>query len=584
MKRSAAVNFFGPAQPLRMLRMTGVAALLGLAGSDRLAAQERFAVPPNRPGFFDERPLNLVPENPPLPPLDVLLPRVGEQAFPPLEIRVTAFAFEGNTVCSNAELAAVVAPFSGRTITAEELEQARLAVTAHYIGRGYVNSGAVLGDQEIDRGVITFTIVEGRLSDIEVRGNRWLRSRYIARRLERRSGPPLNVHGIQEALLLLNDHAVIEKVNADLQPAGKPGESRLVVNVKERFPLHAGLEFSNDRPASVGAEHLDFVASDQSLTGNGDLLDARLTLLNRTKSGAETGFENFAVSYALPLNSWDTTLRLAYSQNDYAIIEEPFLLLDISGRSHEYEVSLRQPLYRTFQTEFALSLTGARRHSETFLRGEPFTLAPGAVDGETDVTVIRFAQEWSRRTQSQVIALRSSLNFGIRAFGATDNGTDRDAEFFSWLGQVQYIQRFGQHGVQLILRGDFQWTPDQLLTLEQFSIGGIDSVRGYRENQLVRDKAVVGTAELRVPLWSNGRGKPVLQVAAFYDIGAGWNNDEPTPAPGTISSIGAGLIFTPNERISAELYWAHRLTEIANVGERDLQDDGFHFRVTVLAF
>ncbi len=577
---TAPVRFFSGKTGRTWSGVAGLSLWLGAP----LTAEEPFSVPANRPAFLEAHLLRLAPENPPLPPLEVLLPKAGVASLLPLQIRVNSYAFAGNTVFFSAELAAVVAPFAGRTITAEELEQARLAVTAHYVERGYVNSGAVLGDQDIEKGAVTFTIVEGRLSVIEVRGNRWLRSGYIARRLEHGKAAPLNVRRIQEALLLLNDNAVVEKVNADLQPGDQPGESRLVVHVKERFPLHAGLELANDRPASVGAEHLDFLASDQSLTGHGDLLDARVSLLNRTESGAASGFENFAVSYALPLNSWDSTVRFAYRQNDYALIEEPFSLLDISGRSHDYEISLRQPLYRTFQTEFALSLTGALRHSETFLRGEPFTLAPGAVNGETDVTVLRFGQEWSHRTQSLVISLRSSFNLGIGAFDSTNNGTARTGEFFSWLGQARYIQRLGQRGVQIILRGDVQWTSDQLLTLEQFSVGGISTVRGYRENQLVRDKAIVGSAELRVPVWSRGNGRPILQLAAFYDIGAGGNVGEKTPDPQVIHSAGAGLIFTPNERINAEIYWAHRFIEIESIASDDLQDSGVHFRVTVLAF
>lgn len=558
-----------------------VFALAAICGA-ALRAQEPLAPLPSGPGVREERPFTLAPEELPLPPLDVLLPRVESVRPPPLAVRVETFLFEGNTVFADEELAGLLAPFTGRTINAEELEEARLAITAHYIDRGYVNSGAVLEDQEIDGGAITFTIVEGKLTAIDVRGNRWLRSRFIQRRLERRSGPPLNIKGLQEALLLLNDHPVITKINADLQPAGTPGESRLVVNTTERFPIRAGLEFSNDRPASVGAEHLDFLASHQSLTGNGDALDLRIGLLHRSENGAESGFENAAVSYTLPLSSWETTLRLGWSQNDYTVIEEPFAELAIDSRSRSWDVTLRQPLYRTFETELAISVSASQRHSESFLRGEPFTFSPGAVDGEMDLTVLRFAQEWFHRSQQHVIALRSSLHFGIDALDATENGTDRDGEFFAWLGQAQFIRRFGS--AQLILRGDFQWTGDRLLSLEQFSIGGINSVRGYRENQLVRDSGVIGSAELRVPLWSNSRGAPVVQIAAFYDLGKGWNNDEPTPAPKKIHSAGCGLIFTPGEFVSAEIYWAHAFTEIESGGEKDLQDEGIHFRVRALAF
>ena len=547
-------------------------------------AQTPYLPLPTGPSPAEPRTFALAPENPPLPPLAVLQPRVGAGLFPPLEFPVRAFDFSGNRVFSKEELARVTAPYAGRTITAEELEQARLAVTAHYVQAGYVNSGAVLEDQDLAGGVVVFKIVEGTLDAVELRGNRWLRTSFIQHRLARWTHPPLQVARLQEALLLLNEYPMIVKVNADLQPAGEPGKSRLVVNVKERFPFHAGLEFSNDRPASVGAEHLDFIGSDQSLTGNGDALDFRLGLLNRSKGGAVSGLENFSVGYLLPLTPWDTTLRLAYRQNDYTVIEEPFAAIGIDGRSSSFDIALRQPLYRTPQTELALSLTGSRRRSETFLAGRPFSLSPGAVDGESSVTVLRFGQEWLSRTQQQVIALRSSFHFGIDALGATNDGTRRNGEFFAWLGQGQYIRRLDRRGTQVILRGDAQWTSDQLLSLEQFSIGGIDTVRGYRENQIVRDTGVIGSVELRVPVWLRGTGRPILQVAGFYDIGAGWDVGAATPDPKMIHSAGVGLIFSPNDKINAEIYWAHRFTETMTPEKKDLQDWGLNFRVAVYGF
>lgn len=547
-------------------------------------AQNPFAPSRQRFSPLESRPLTLTPENLPLPPPESHQPHGAATEFPSLQFHVTGFRFEGHHVFSSEQLAAVVSQYAGRTINAEELEQARLAVTAYYVKNGYINSGAVLEDQDLEGGVILFKVIEGTLNEIEVRGNRWLRSHFIKRRVAHGGSSPLQIGQLQEALLLLNQQPMIAKVNADLQPAGEAGTSRLVVNVKERFPFHAGLTFSNDRPASVGAEHLDFIGSDQSLTGNGDAFDVRFGLLNRSKNGAESGLENFALSYALPLSSWETMLRVSYQQNNYSIIEDPFDVLNIEGRSRSFDISLRQPLYRTLKSEFALSLTVSQRHSESFLRGERFSLSPGAVDGETDVTVIRFGQEWFHRTQEQVIALRSTFHFGLNALGATKNGTDRDGGFFSWLSQAQYVRRLDQRGTHVILRADAQWTNEQLLSLEQFSIGGINTVRGYRENQLVRDQGAVGSIELRVPVWLSGTGKPVVQLAAFYDIGAGWSVDEKTPNPRMLHSVGVGLILTPNERINAEVYWAHPFTKIETPGRKDLQDHGLNFRISILAF
>jgi len=115
--------------------------------------------------------------------------------------------------------------------------------------------------------------------------------------------------------------------------------------------------------------------------------------------------------------------------------------LNIASESERYGVSLRQPAYRTANRELAFMLTLERRESQTFLLGRPFSLEPGAVNGEEKISAIRFAQEWTDRSQNQVLALRSTFSFGVDAFGVTDDGTDRDAKFWVWQGQFQFIRR-----------------------------------------------------------------------------------------------------------------------------------------------
>ncbi|HEY0073838.1 MAG TPA: POTRA domain-containing protein, partial [Abditibacteriaceae bacterium] len=85
-------------------------------------------------------------------------------------VRVNAFAFQGNTVFSHNELAAVVAPFTNRELTAEELEDARRKLTEFYIQKGFINSGAVLEEQKVAvaGGTIKFRITEGRLTGISL--------------------------------------------------------------------------------------------------------------------------------------------------------------------------------------------------------------------------------------------------------------------------------------------------------------------------------------------------------------------------------------------------------------------------------
>ena len=520
-------------------------------------------------------------QQPVLPPVETP-PWAKDKLSAQQRVFVREFRFEGNKAISTNELARVVAPFVSKELTSEQLEEARRAVTLHYVNRGYINSGAVLPDQTIKDGIVRLKIVEGALSAVNIKGNRWLSESYIKSRAARGAGTPLNMNGLRDSLQVLRENPNVKQVNAELKPGVAPGESVLDVQVKEQMPLRLGVEMNNYRPPSVGSEEILLNAAHMNLTGHNDPLSISYGIAHANDGFEFSGLNNFGGSYTLPLNAADTTLSVFGSRNDFAVIEEPFNELDIESESHRYGLSLRHPVWRSGNRELALAITGERRHSETFLLGEPFSLSPGAVDGETDITAVRFVQEWTARGQNHVFAVRSTLSWGVDAFHATDDGSERDAKFFSWLGQVQYLRRLFDTPAIVVLRADAQWTGDQLLAMEQFSVGGATSVRGYRENQLVRDRAVISGVEVRVPVWTDKAGNNLVQLAPFFDFGGAWNVDADNE-PETITSAGIGLMVTPNRHVNCSIFWGHRFREFEGQ-HGNVQDLGIHFRLAVDVF
>jgi hemolysin activation/secretion protein len=511
---------------------------------------------------------------------------------------VRGFEFEGNKTFSDADLGKVTGSYTNRTIGVEELEQARRAVTLFYVNNGFVNSGALIPDQDPTNGIIRMQIVEGVLTGVELSGNKWLRDGYIKSRLERWSTPPLNLNKLQDGLQLLRNNPNVEQINAELKPGTAPGEAVLDVQVKDKHPFQIGLQADNQRPPSIGAEQLWALFSDQNVTGNSDRLDLKYGIANTAEDDDVefSGTDNMAGSYTLPLTRYDTTIGLHASRLKSSLIEETFEPLDIESLTTTYGVVLRQPVYQTAKQELALSIGFDHRRNESSLLDEPFSLSIGSVDGEMKVSVLRFSQEWLDRGPNHVLALRSTFNFGLDVLDATDakaivQGIDTDtptsgvpdAKFFSWLGQAQYIRRLFNTQTELVLRVTGQYTDEPLPALEQFSVGGMDTVRGYLENQLVRDRGVVSSVEVRVPVLFNKSGAGIMHLAPFYDFGAAWNVDE-SLRPNNISSVGLGLLLTPSKHFSAQIYWGHQLREIDTTDDSGLQENGIHFKLNLMAF
>jgi hemolysin activation/secretion protein len=540
------------------------------------------------PPLFEElpRPIpapgQLLPPVPPPRPRELdLLPRIGVFVR---EIRVL-----GSTVFTPEQLAAVTAPYTNREVTAEDLEALRVALTRLYIDRGYVNSGAVLPDQTVAGGVITYQVVEGKLSSIELEGNRWLRASYYRERLSLAAGPPLDVGTLQERLQLLLENPRVERLNAELKPSASPAEAVLDVRVEERFPLKLWLDFDNYQAPSVGAERGVVTLAHESLTGHGDVL--------ALSYGRSEGLNPLLdLSYAIPFTAHDTTFAMQYRRNDYTVIEEPFVPLNIQSDSETYTLALRQPVYRTPSTAVTLELIGDRSSLDTSVLGIPFSLEPGAVDGQSVVTALRFAQEYVYRTRSQVIAAWSRFSFGLDALGSTINSNGLpDSQFVAWLGQFQWVNQFegvkglGIPDTQLIFRAGAQVANKPLLTLEQIAIGGRYTVRGYPQNTLVRDNAALASIEARIPIVRNARWASYLELAPFFDYGYGWNTDRPTLGPPDLAGVGIGLrwgLTIPSRvplRSEFELYWGYPLRNIPTTASA-IQGNGIYFQLLLGIF
>ena len=124
---------------------------------------------------------------------------------------------------------------------------------------------------------------------------------------------------------------------------------------------------------------------------------------------------------------------------------------------------------------------------------------------------------------------------------------------------------------------------DPLLPLERISVGGSDSVRGYPENQMVRDNALVASLELRVPVLRGPLERPVLELAPFFDFGKAWNRDG-FESFRSIASAGLGLRWSPRPRIGLEVYWGARLRDVDTRDAERLQDLGIAARLRVATF
>ncbi len=221
-------------------------------------------------------------------------------------------------------------------------------------------------------------------------------------------------------------------------------------------------------------------------------------------------------------------------------------------------------------------MSASRLESETSLLNKPYPLSQDADEqGRTRISALRFFQEWTQRDTRQVIAARSQFNLGVGAIDATVNEKRPDSRFFSWQGQAQWVRLLAPETL-LLLRGNVQLSATSLLPLEQFTLGGLQSVRGYRQDLLLTDNGAFASAEVRLPVLRISDWNAVLQVAPFIDVGSTWNAGKEAPERNSLASV--GLVWQQSDRLTARLDYGIPLVSVSST-ERTWQENGLYFSV-----
>ncbi|MEO1589696.1 MAG: ShlB/FhaC/HecB family hemolysin secretion/activation protein [Cyanobacteria bacterium J06632_22] len=504
--------------------------------------------PPELPPISPDTPI--VPQPPSAPPEPVAPPAEDSPRVDVVDIQVV-----GSTVFNAADFAPVLAEFEGRALTLEDLRRAADAVTQLYLNNGYITSRAVLANQTVTDGIVRLQVIEGRLAEIQIDGAPRLQG-YVRDRIALGSGTPLSQIDLENQLRLLRVDPLIDNIEASLRAGEGLGESILLVRVTEADPLDANLVVDTSSPPSVGVVRMGAELTYRNPFGYGDQLTA--TAYRATTGGSHV----YSLTYQAPVNAMNGTITARYLPSNFRIIDPPSIAaLNVRGSADVYDISYRQPLIRTPQEEFALSL-GFRHRSGRTLISTGFTI------DESRTSVIQFGQDYLRRDPQGAWALRSQFSLGTDLFDATSRPSPLpDGQFFSWLGQVQRAQVLSPDNL-LILQADVQLSANSLLGSEQFVIGGPQSVRGYNQNARFGDNGIRFSVEDRIVAQRNESGAPIIQIAPFIDMAGVWNSGSATAnQQNFLLGTGVGFLYQPIDPLNIRVDVGVPLIKLNGAGD-----------------
>jgi hemolysin activation/secretion protein len=478
-----------------------------------------------------------------------------------------ASVFEPSTLLSQSGLA------SGAVIYVEDVLAAVDRITQQYVDAGYVTSGAYLPQQDLADGVLRIEVKEGQLTSILTSSDGRLKSASIERLLNIPRNKPLHLGDLQQAISRLERSELIETVRGELKPGKSKGESILALQVNEADVFSVELAANNYRSPSVGEEQGEISLHHGNLTGYGDALSL---------SAQQTdGVDAYSVRYAVPVNALRSKLAVFYAKGETLVVEEPFDAIALESETDTSGLHWLTTWRESVSSQLSTTVGFEKKESLTSLLGLPFDFSPGSVNGLSEASVISAALEFSRRGQRDGWIIRVGYRSG--SDDTNHRANDEDGDFSLLRVQGRYLRQLGaglERPWQLALMFTVQESSDTLPAFERFALGGHGSVRGYRENQLLKDSGELLSASLSFPIGSDGGGRDfVLTGSLFADYGRGENsavrlNVDQT---GSLASVGLG-VEAQLRGLTVRAEYAHQLKERESLGD-SLQDDGIHIGV-----
>ena len=509
-----------------------------------------------------------------LPPLSDLKRSEAANGAKGVDFTLTRILVTGNRLLKETVIEKLKAPYLRAHVTLADVAALRDEITKALIEKGYMNSGAVVDSQDVTNGELTIRIVEGHLSRVNTKGLKNLSHRYIEQRLHVSDARPLDILKVQRDFQLLLEDRNIDTLNARLVPGELPGASVLEVEVKEKSRYNLTTFSASDRSPTVGDVRAGVRGSVSSIIQSGDVISAEV--------GRTRGLLDARFSYSTPLLPNNLTLNISVQGSSSKILERPLNALDATSKSLYESVGLSLPVWASPGRSITLTSSLDHLRTTTALLGTPYSFSQGSVGGVTDYGIWRTGIGYSYFTSQQSYAVNATLSRGI-AGKAAAFGVDKN--FSHLIVSGEFIQEITRTGQRLIVRGEALFSKDKLYSTEMISIGGADSVRGYRQNADLGSEGYWTSIEYQAPLsdfWrikssANSWAAPdKVRLGAFFDAGHVKKSGNPASDFGTNPrSVGLRAIWSPVSHIVVDVYAAKALRK--PVSNTSFQDQGFGF-------
>ncbi len=463
----------------------------------------------------------------------------------------------GVTLLPDKEISKIITPYNNKELTMGDMETVVNLITDAYRQKGFITSRAYLPPQKIENASFEIRVLEGTMGSVEVKGNRFFKASLLKRKITLKKGEVFNYDTLRSDMVKINE-LPDRSAKAVLVPGKEAGTTDLVLDVKDRLPIHIGFDWDNFGSRYIDSQRYSVSFVDNNLTG----FDDKLTFQYQMAQASRYYLKN--IRYTLPLdNEWDIG---GYAMLSRVKLGKEYEDQDVRGKSHVYGVFIDNYLMNTETVDFSLTYG--------FDYKDSINHQNGAMTSHDRLRIAKFGLDLDVTDNFGRTIVTNEAAWGIpNIMGGSktkDSETSNGAggKFFKDTMNLLRLQKM-PFSSAILWKNQIQLSPYVLPSSEQFQMGGITNVRGYPPAEAIGDRGYSTTVEwsfppylfpknIKVPL-SKANFYDAFRFVAFYD----WANSRlKKPAAGdkktmTLSSLGCGIRFNLPEDLSlrVEVAW-----------------------------
>lgn len=412
--------------------------------------------------------------------------------------------------------------YEGQLLSVNDIYGILDTLNGEYLLNGYIAARAYLPEQDVSSGVLVISLLEGRVDGFTISNNKHTRENYIRRYINFCPCDVIQADTLQKGILEFNA-ANDAKTRLTLAPGMVYGTTDVNVVVEEP-PMVSVVGFmDNAGQRETGLIRYGVYGTVRSLTGYRDIL----SLGGMVSHGSNSAL----ASYEIPEPYFNSRVGISFDYSDTEIVHGSLKPLNITGDFYNLSLYAKKPFFVKVNTISNARFSISKKQGANYIDDNKTQ--------ENKIDTLSLALDNIIMFNRGYIFNMVSTTAGIRMFGG-----DNDFVRGNYYGEAQYnLSRF--FGLNAKVKGQ-QKLHGEVPTSEQMQLGGVNTVRGYREGMLSTDNGIdiMGEFQYNMLFLKKLQLIDYAQTFAFYDFGRSFPSGHiyyPTGYKKNLASTGVGL-------------------------------------------